>query len=60
MDRMMKPEIGNNYSETQNIPSSVLQGSVLGPIKLFADDIKQLVRLLSKETSQMDLNKLSY
>ena len=29
-------------------------------IKLFADDVKLLVRLLSKETIQMDLNRLSY
>ena len=28
----MKIKIGNNYSETQNIPSYVLQGSILGPL----------------------------
>ena len=30
IDRMMKVKIGNSYSETQNIPSSVPQESVLG------------------------------
>ena len=62
----MKVKSGNNYSKTENIPSSITQGSVLEPllflkvindlpndikseIKLFADDVKLLVRLLSKE-----------
>ena len=29
-------------------------------IKLFADDVKVLLRPLSKETTQMDINKLPY
>ena len=29
-------------------------------IELFADDVKILVRSLSKETTQMDLKKFSY
>ena len=73
----MKVKIGNNYSETQNIPFGVLQESVLGlllflisindlpndiksKIRLFVDDIKLLVKPLSKEIIQMDINKLSY
>ena len=31
-DRTMKEKIGNNYSETQNIPSDVPQGLDLGPL----------------------------
>ena len=73
----MKVKSGNNYSETENIPSSVTQGSALehlvffkvindftndikSEIKLFADDVRLLVRLLSKEITQIDLNKLSF
>ena len=38
-----------------NIPDDIKS-----EIKLLADYVKQLVRLLSKDTTQMDLNKLSY
>ena len=31
----MKIKIVNNYSETQNILSGILQGSVLGPLLVF-------------------------
>ena len=38
----MKVKIGNDYSETQNIHSSVPQGSVLGPLLLliFVNDLR--------------------
>ena len=69
----MKEKIGSNYSGTWNIPSGVTQDSVLGPllllifindlpneIKVFANDGKLFVWSLSKETTQIDINKLSY
>ena len=31
-DRVMNVKIGKNYFETQNIPSSAPQGSILGPL----------------------------
>ena len=72
----MKVKIGNSYSETQNIPFGISQGSVLelllflifinnltndikSEIELFTEDIKLLVRTLSKET-QIGLDKLLY
>ena len=71
--RTMKVNI-NNYSETHNILSNILQESVLellflifmndlpndikSEMELFADHVKQLVILLSKEITQM--NKFSY
>ena len=68
-DRTMKVKIGNSYSETQNIPSGVPQGTSLflifiknikSEIELFAHDIKLLLRPLSKEMTQKDINKLLY
>ena len=60
--------------EKHNILSNISQRSVHGPllflifikdlikskIKLFVDEFKLLVRRLSKEITQMDLNKLSH
>ena len=67
----MKVKIENN-SETQNIPFCAPERQVLrsllvliiinlsndikSVVKLFADDVKLLVRPLSKETTQMYLN----
>ena len=48
-DRTMKVKIGNNYSETQNIPSDVLQESVLRPLFFVVGD--------SPMTRIMDLPK---
>ena len=65
----MKVKIGGNYSETQNISSIVTQklifindlpNGIKSEIEIFVDDIKLVVRPLSKETTQMDQKKLSY
>ena len=72
----MKVKNGYNSSETQSIrqcSSGFSTGTLLflifikdftndikSEIKVFGDDIKRLVRPLSREITQMDLNKLSY
>ena len=44
IDRAMKIQIGNYYSKTQNIPSDIPQGSVLGPLlfMIFLNNFCQL------------------
>ena len=37
-----------------------LLNNMKSEIKLFVDDIKLFIRLLSKETRQMDINEFSY